>query len=106
MGKRALRELNKLMCVKLMAKETGYSKQGHCYQEKVCRNNRVLPHRQKANCLDMEARFEDHASERLESLWEVSFCVNRWHPWMYLSPAQKSLNTLLVGKWCTQDCQP
>ena len=86
MGKRALRELNKLMCVKLMAKETGYSKQGHCYQEKVCRNNRVLPHRQKANCLDMEARFEDHASERLESLWEVSFCVNRWHPWMYLSP--------------------
>lgn len=106
MGKRALRELNKLMCVKLMAKETRYSKQRHCYQEKVCRNNRVLPHRQQDDRLDVEARFKDRASEGLESLWEVSFCVNRWHPWMYLCPAQKSLNTLPVGKWYTQDCQP
>ena len=71
MGKRALRELNKLMCVKPMAKETRYSKQGHCYQEKVCRNNRVLPHRQQDDRLDVEARFKDRASEGLESLWEV-----------------------------------
>ena len=25
---------------------------------------------------------------------------------MYLCPARKRLNTLPVGKWCTQDCQP
>ena len=66
----------------------------------------MLLHRQQADCLDVEARFKDRASNGLESLREVSFWVNRWHPWMYLCPARKRLNTLPVGKWCTQDCQP
>lgn len=73
MGKRGFEGVRQANVCKAYGEGDRLLKAGGTVTRKRFGNNRVLPHRQKANCLDMEACFEDRASRAWRAFGKSRF---------------------------------